>query len=173
MDSLNEKIIGMQTIKEAFMNAADVFLRILIFRIIKLALELWLENFTWQQEQLWSFQETVTIKTLLLFYYYYYYWFSLLSMCWKTIHSGHCRSASASWLLTESYSFLLLLLSSTSGEMRGNVECEYELFCLLTRLRIIEEFSLGERQYWALERQLCPALMNQSAVLAIIWCIFA
>jgi hypothetical protein len=34
MDSLNEKIIGMRTIKEAFMNAAaDVFLRILIFFI--------------------------------------------------------------------------------------------------------------------------------------------
>jgi hypothetical protein len=38
--------------------------------------------------------------------------------------------------------------------------------------KIIEE-SAREKEYWALERQLCPELMNQSAVLAIIWCIFA
>jgi len=95
-------------------------------------MELWQENFTWQQEQLWSFQETVTIKTLLLFYYYY--WFSLLSMCWKTIHLGHCRSASTSWLLTESYSFLLLLLSSPSGEMRGTLNVNMSYFaCLLDK----------------------------------------
>lgn len=36
MDSFNEKIIGMQTIKEAFMNAAGVFLGILIFFYLKL-----------------------------------------------------------------------------------------------------------------------------------------